>query len=58
MKKSKSEEEFTDKAANINNKWMTALSVFTAELSHIKILISVQHHKSNAKQLRHYSMIN
>ncbi len=41
MKRSKNEEEFIDKAININNKWMTALSVLTVELSHIKILISM-----------------
>ncbi len=58
MKRSESEEEFTDKAVNINNKWMTALSVLTVKLSHIKILISVQHHRSDAKQLRHYLIIN
>ncbi len=58
MKRSESEEEFTDKAVNINNKWMTALSVLTVKLSYIKILISVQHHRSDAKQLRHYLIIN
>jgi len=58
MKRSENEEEFTDKAVNINNKQMTALSVLTVELSHIKISINVQHHRSDARQLRHYLMIN
>jgi len=58
MKRSEDEEEFTDKAANINNKWMTALFILTVELSYIKISVSMQHHRSDAKQLRHYSMIN
>ncbi len=58
MRKSENEEEFTDKAANTNNEWMTAFSVFTVELSHIKISVSVQHHRSDVRQLRHYLMIN
>ncbi len=58
MKRSKNEEEFIDKAVNINNKWMTALSVLTVKLSYIKISASMQHHKSDVKQLRHYLMIN
>ena len=41
MKKSKNEEELTDKAVNINNKWITALSVFIVELSHIKISVNI-----------------
>ncbi len=58
MKRSENEEELIDKAVNINNKWMTALSVLTVKLSYIKILINVQHHRFNARQLRHYLMIN
>jgi len=58
MKKSKNEEELTDRAANINNKWITALSVLTVELNHIKISVNIQHHKSDARQLRHYLIIN
>ncbi len=58
MKESENEKEFTDKAVNTNNKWMTALSAFTVKLSHIKILINVQHYRSDARQLRHYLMIN
>ncbi len=49
MKRSENEEELTDKAININNKWMTALSVLTIELSYIKISASVQHHRFDAK---------
>ncbi len=41
MKRSKNEEELTDKAVNINNKWITALSVFIVELSHIKISVNI-----------------
>ncbi len=37
---------------------MTALSALIVELSYIKISVNVQHHRSDAKQLRHYSMIN
>ncbi len=37
---------------------MTALSVLTVKLSYIKILINVQHYRFNARQLRHYLMIN
>ena len=58
MRKSENEEEFTDKAANTNNEWMTALSVLIIELSHIKISVSVQHYRSDARQLRHYLMTN
>ena len=58
MRRLENDEELIDKAININNEWITALSVFIAELSHIKILINVQHHRSDAKQLRHYSTIN
>ncbi len=58
MKRPESEEELTDKAANINNKWMTALSALTVELSHIKILVSMQHYRFNARQLRHYLTTN
>ncbi len=49
MKKPENEEEFIDRAANTNNKWITALSAFIAELSHIKISVSVQHHRSDAR---------
>jgi len=41
MKESKNEEEFTDRAANINNEWITALFVLTAELSYMKISASI-----------------
>jgi len=41
MRRSESEEELTDKAININNKWMTALSALTAELSYIKISANI-----------------
>ncbi len=58
MKESESEEEFINEAINTNNKWMTALSVLTAELSHIKISVNIQHHRSDVKQLRHYLIIN
>ncbi len=58
MKRSENEEEFTDKAVNINNKWITALSILIVKLNHIKISASVQHHRSDTKQLRHYSTIN
>jgi len=49
IERSESEEELTDKAVNINNKWITALSVFTVELNHIKISVSIQHHRSDTK---------
>ena len=49
MRKSENEEELIDKAININNKWMTAFSVLTAEFSHIKISTSMQYHRFNAK---------
>ncbi len=49
MKRSENEEEFTDKAVNINNKWTTALFALTVKLSHIKILVSIQHHRSDVK---------
>ncbi len=49
MRRSENEEEFIDKAANTNNKWTTALSVLTVKLSHIKISVSVQHHRSDVK---------
>ncbi len=58
MKESENEEELTDEAANINNEWMIALSIFTVEFSYIKILANIQHYRFDAKQLRHYSMIN
>jgi len=58
MRRSKNEEELIDKVININNKLITALSVLTAELSHIKILVNIQHHRSDVKQLRHYLIIN
>jgi len=58
IKKSENEEEFTDRTVNINNKWMTALSVLIVEFSYIKISANVQHHKSDARQLRHYLTIN
>ena len=58
MKKPENEEEFIDRAANTNNEWITALSALIAELSHIKISVSVQHHRSDARQLRHYLMTN
>ena len=58
MKEFKNEEKFIDKVANINNKWITALSILTAELNHIKISVNIQHHKSDAKQLKHYLIIN
>ncbi len=41
MKEPENEEELTDRAVNINNKWITALSVLTVELSHIKISVSI-----------------
>ncbi len=37
---------------------MTALSVFTVELSYIKISVNVQHYKFNVKQLKYYLTIN
>ncbi len=37
---------------------MTVLSVFTIELNYIKISANIQHHKSDAKQLKHYLTIN
>ncbi len=49
MKRFKSEEEFIDEAVNTNNKWMTALSALTVELSHIKISVSIQHHRSDVR---------
>jgi len=49
MREPENEEELTDKAININNKWMTVFSVLTAELSYIKISASVQHHRSDVK---------
>ena len=49
MKESENEKEFTDKAVNTNNKWMTALSAFTVKLSHIKISVSVQHYRFDVK---------
>ncbi len=58
MKESENKKELTDRAANINNKWMTVLSALTAELSYIKISASIQHYRSDIKQLRHYLMIN
>ncbi len=58
IRRSENEEEFTDKAVNINNKWITALSVLTVELSYIKISVNMQHHRSDARQLRHYLIIN
>ncbi len=58
MRRSENEEKFINKAVNTNNKWMTALSALIVELSYIKISVNVQHHRSDAKQLRHYSMIN
>jgi len=58
MKESENEKEFTDRAANINNKWIIALSVLTVELSYIKISASIQHYRSDARQLKHYLMIN
>ncbi len=58
MKRFKSEEEFTDKAININNKSIIALSVLTIKLSYIKISVNMQHHKSDARQLKHYLIIN
>jgi len=58
MRRSENEEELINKVINTNNKWIIALSVLTAELSHIKILASMQHHKLNVKQLKHYLMIN
>jgi len=58
MKESENKEELTDKAVNINNKWITAFSVLTVELNYIKISVNVQHHRSDAKQLKYYSMIN
>ena len=41
MRKSEDEEEFIDRAININNEWITALSVLIVELSHIKISVSI-----------------
>ena len=58
MRRSENEEELTDKAVNINNKWIITLSILTVELSYIKISVNVQHHRSDAKQLKYYSMIN
>ncbi len=58
IRESKSEEELIDKAVNTNNKWMTALFTLTVELSHIKVSASMQHHRFNVKQLKHYSIIN
>ena len=58
IRRSESEEEFINRAVNINNKWIIALSVFTAELSYIKISVSMQHHKSDVKQLKYYLIIN
>ncbi len=49
MRRSENEEELTDKAININNEWITALSVLTIEFSHIKISVNVQHHRSDVK---------
>ncbi len=58
MRKSEDEEEFIDRAININNEWITALSVLTVKFNYIKISASMQHHRSNVKQLRHYLIIN
>ena len=58
MKRSENEEKLTDKAVNINNEWMTALSVLTVELSYVKILANMQYYKFNVKQLRHYLITN
>ncbi len=58
MKKPENEEELTDRAANTNNEWMTALFVLIAELSYMKISASIQHHRSDVRQLRHYLMTN
>ncbi len=57
MKRSKNEEEFTDKAINTNNEWITAFSVLIVELSYIKISVSMQHHRFDVRQLRHYLII-
>ncbi len=37
---------------------MTALSVLIVELNYIKISVSMQHHRFDIRQLKHYLIIN